>query len=97
MVCQAPHKELLITRPPQTNGFVEATNKTIFKLLKKKLGDRKGDWADDLPKVLWAYRTTKKMATEESPYALTFGTEAVIPTKIGSKNLSCCSILTGYQ
>jgi hypothetical protein len=63
---------------------VEATNKTIFKILKKKLGDRKGDWAKDLPEVLWAYQTTKKTATEETPYALTFGTEAIILAKIGS-------------
>jgi hypothetical protein len=69
---------------PQANGLVEATNKTIFKILKKKLGDRKGDWAEDLPEVLWAYQTTKKTATEETPYVLTFGTEAVVPAKIGS-------------
>ena len=37
---------------PQANGQIEATNKTIFKILKEKLGDRKGDWADDLPEVL---------------------------------------------
>jgi hypothetical protein len=69
---------------PQAIGLVEATNKTIFKILKKKLGDRKGDWAEDLPEVLWAYRTTKKIATEETSYALTFGTEAVVPTEIRS-------------
>jgi ribonuclease HI len=68
---------------PQANGLVEATKKTIFKILKKKLGDRKGDWAEDLPEVLWAYRTTKKTVTEETPYALTFGTEAVVPVEIG--------------
>ena len=43
---------------PQANGQVKATNKTIFKRLKKKLGDRKGDWAYDLLEVFWAYRTT---------------------------------------
>jgi hypothetical protein len=48
------------------------------------LGDRKGDWAEDLPEVLWAYRTTKKTATEETPYALTFGIEAVVPVENGS-------------
>ncbi|XP_059436668.1 uncharacterized protein LOC132169694 [Corylus avellana] len=69
---------------PQANGQVEVTNKTIFKMLKKKLGDQKGNWADDLPEVLWAYRTTKRIPTEESPYALAFGTEAVIPAEIGS-------------
>jgi hypothetical protein len=72
---------------PQANGQVKATNKTIFKLLKKKLGDRKGDWADDLPEVLWAYRTTRRTPTEETPYALTFGTEAVILAELGSGSL----------
>jgi hypothetical protein len=72
---------------PQANGQVEATNKTIFKILKKKLGDRKGGWADDLLEVLWAYRTTKRTPTEETPYALAFGTEAVIPTELGSGSL----------
>jgi transposase InsO family protein len=43
---------------PQANRQVEASNKTIFKILKKKLGDRKGDWANDLPEVLWTYQTT---------------------------------------
>jgi transposase InsO family protein len=31
---------------PQVNKQVEATNKTIFKTLKKKLSDRKEDWAE---------------------------------------------------
>jgi hypothetical protein len=52
---------------PQANGQVEATNKTIFKILKKKLGDRKGDWADDLLEALWAYQTTRRTPTEETP------------------------------
>ena len=64
---------------PQTNGLVEATNKTIKKLLKKKLQQRKGLWVEELPNVLWAYRTTKRTATGETPYSLAFGTEAVSP------------------
>jgi hypothetical protein len=66
---------------------VEANNKTIFKILKKKLGDRKGDWADDLPEVLWAYRTTRRTPMEETLYALAFRTEAVIPAELGSGSL----------
>jgi hypothetical protein len=69
---------------PQANGQVEATNKTIFKILKMKLGDRKGDWVDYLPEVLWAYWTTRRTPTEETPYALAFGTEAIIPVELGS-------------
>ena len=72
---------------PQANGQVEATNKTIFKLLKKKLGDRKGDWAEDLPEVLWAYQTIRRTPTEETIYALAFGTKVVIPTELGSRSL----------
>jgi transposase InsO family protein len=45
-------------RYPQANGQVEAVNKTIKENLKKKLEERKGVWADELPMVLWAYRTT---------------------------------------
>lgn len=32
--------------------------------------------------MLWAYRTTPHSTTGESPYRLTFGTEAVIPAEI---------------
>ena len=36
-----------------------------------------------LPEVLWAYRTTRKSATRETPFALAFGTEAVAPVGVG--------------
>ena len=41
-----------------------------------------------MPKVLWAQRTTKKRATDESPFALVFGTEAVLPTEAGLPTLT---------
>jgi len=43
---------------PQTNGQAEAANKVILRELKKRLGDAKGRWADELLEVLWAYRCT---------------------------------------
>ncbi|XP_020702897.1 uncharacterized protein LOC110114377 [Dendrobium catenatum] len=42
-----------------------------------------GQWAEELPNVLWAYRTTVRTPTGETPYNLCFGTEAVIPVDIG--------------
>ena len=36
--------------------------------------------------MLWAYRTTQKSATRETPFALAFGTEAVAPVKVGIKS-----------
>ena len=39
-----------------------------------------------LPEVLWAYRTTRKSATQETPFALAFSTEAVDPVKVKLKS-----------
>ena len=36
--------------------------------------------------MLWPYRTTRKSATQETPFALAFGTEAVAPVEIGLKS-----------
>ena len=50
---------------PQSNGQTEATNKAIMNGLKRRLEDSKGRWAEELPKVLWAYRTTPRKSTGE--------------------------------
>ncbi|KAL5581863.1 hypothetical protein UlMin_014305 [Ulmus minor] len=44
---------------------------------------RSGAWVDELPRVLWAYRTTCRTSTNETPLSMTYGTEAVVPTEIG--------------
>ena len=54
--------------------------------LKTKLEDLKGKWVLYLPEVLWAYRTTRKSATQETPFALAFGTEVVAPIEVGLKS-----------
>ena len=43
---------------PQGNGQVEAVNKAIVNRLKKTLDDTKGRWVEELPHILWTYRTT---------------------------------------
>ena len=59
----------------QSNGQAKVTIKTLKAALKTKLEDLKGKWVEYLPEVLWAYRTTQKSATRETPFALAFGTE----------------------
>ena len=54
--------------------------------MKTKLENLKGKWVEYLPEVLWAYRTTQKSATRETPLALAFGTEAVAPIEVGLKS-----------
>ena len=68
---------------PQANGQTEVTNRTLLKIIKTKLDEAKGTWPDELPNVLWAYRTTARTPTGETPFKLTYGTEAVIPVEVG--------------
>ncbi|KAL5557738.1 hypothetical protein UlMin_033949 [Ulmus minor] len=68
---------------PQSNGQIEAVNKTIKRNLERKLEGLKNTWVEELPHVLWAYRTTSRTTTGETPFSMTYGTEAVIPVEIG--------------
>ncbi|XP_022891492.1 uncharacterized protein LOC111406334 [Olea europaea var. sylvestris] len=58
---------------PQANGQVEAINKIIKHTLKAKLDLLKGGWAEELPSVLWSYRTTARTSTGETPFSMAFG------------------------
>jgi transposase InsO family protein len=66
----------------QANGQVEVTNRSLRKMIKTRLEGAKGLWPEELPNILWAYRTTARTSTGETPFRLTFGTEAVILVEI---------------
>lgn len=70
-------------RYPQSNGQAEATNKTLLSALKKRLEWSKGRWVEKLPGVLWAYQTIPRRPTGNTPFALVYGMDAIIPTEIG--------------
>ena len=52
-------------------------------MIKTQLEGVKGVWLDELLSVLWAYRTTVRTPTGETPFCLAFEREVVIPAKIG--------------
>ena len=62
---------------------MEVTNRTLLKIIKTKLDNAKGAWPEELPNVFWAYWTTARTPTRETPFRLTYGTEAVIPVEVG--------------
>ncbi|GKV48654.1 hypothetical protein SLEP1_g55455 [Rubroshorea leprosula] len=68
---------------PESNGMVESVNKVILEAIKPRLELHKAKWADELNNVLWAYRTTSRTTTSETPYHLAVGTKAVIAIEIG--------------
>ncbi|XP_071912192.1 uncharacterized protein [Coffea arabica] len=68
---------------PQANGQVENVNRTILHGLRTRLESVRTSWLEELPTILWAYRTTPRTATQETPFVLTYGVEAVIPAEVG--------------
>ncbi|XP_073288977.1 uncharacterized protein [Primulina huaijiensis] len=55
--------------------------------LKTRLGNDKGNWMEELSSALWAYRTTTRTSTGESPFNLAYGIEAVARAEIGETSL----------
>ena len=55
----------------------------MLKIIKVWLEEVKGTWPEELPHVLWAYRTTTRTPIGETFFRLTYGTETVILVKVG--------------
>ncbi|KAL0416730.1 UNVERIFIED_CONTAM: hypothetical protein Slati_3504900 [Sesamum latifolium] len=68
---------------PQANGQVEVTNRILIQGIKRRLERVGENWAEELTSVLWAYRTTPRGSTGETPFSLVYGTEAIIPAELG--------------
>ena len=58
------------------------TNRTLLKIIKTKLDDVKDAWPEELPNILWAYKTTARTPDGETPFRLTYGTKAVISIEV---------------
>ena len=71
---------------PQANGQAEVANRSLLKIIKTRLEEAKGVWPDELPSVLWAYRTTVRTSIGETPFKLAYGSEAVIPAEVHMAN-----------
>ncbi|GKB28898.1 reverse transcriptase domain-containing protein [Tanacetum coccineum] len=67
---------------PQSNGLVEKANRSLGEGIKARLGKGNKNLIEELPHVLWAHRTMIKSNHGDTPFSLTYGTEAVIPAEI---------------
>ncbi|GKA41028.1 reverse transcriptase domain-containing protein, partial [Tanacetum coccineum] len=77
---------------PHTNGLVERANRSLGEGIKARLDIRSKDWMGELSHVLWAHRTMLKSSNEDTPFSLTYGTEAVIPAEIGMPTLRTAEV-----
>ena len=55
----------------------------MLKIIKTQLKEAKGIWPEELPSILWTYRTTAKSPTGETSFRLAYGSEAIIAAEVG--------------
>ena len=71
---------------PRSNGQAERANAEVLRGLRTNTFDRLHKsgrrWIDELPAVLWSIRTRPNQATGQTPFALIYGAEAVLPTEL---------------
>jgi hypothetical protein len=70
----------------QSNGQVERTNGLILSgikpCLEAPLHRVGGDWAEELPYILWSLRTTPNRSIGLTPCFLVYGAEAILPSDV---------------
>jgi transposase InsO family protein len=71
----------------QANGQAEASNKSLTRLIKKKIDENPRRWHEVLSKALRAHRTTRHSATKVTPFELVYQQEAMLPVEI---NVQAC-------
>nr|GEV00589.1 reverse transcriptase domain-containing protein [Tanacetum cinerariifolium] len=76
----------------QTNVLVERVNHSLGEGIKARLDARSKNWMEELPHVLWAHHTMIKSSNKETPFSLTYRTDAVISAEIGMPILTTAEV-----
>jgi transposase InsO family protein len=71
----------------QANGHAESSNKTLIKLIKKKIEEKPKRWHEVLSEALWAHRISTHSAIEVTPFELVYGQEAFLPMEVNFNDL----------
>jgi hypothetical protein len=66
----------------QANSQAESSNKTLTKLIKKKIEENQRRWHEVLSETLWAHRISRHGATKVTPFELVYGQEAMLPVEM---------------
>jgi hypothetical protein len=66
----------------QANGQAESSNKTLIKLIKKKIKENPRMWHAVLSKALWAHRILRHGTTKVTPFKLVYDQEVMFPIEV---------------
>ncbi|XP_074371120.1 uncharacterized protein LOC141712181 [Apium graveolens] len=69
---------------PQGNVQVEVKIRILLRGIEKRHRESKSKWPEELPNILWAYRTSLRTSPGETPFKLAHGTEAMLPIEVRS-------------
>ena len=79
---RSTHKDPTQKSPNTDTPSLTDKPSPVVNMLKKRLEGSHGKWAEELHVVFWAYRTTQKTATGETPYSLVYGSVAIVTTEM---------------
>ena len=80
-------KQVLIPRTSSSQWTDRSNKPNLAKDHQGSVSGAKGAWPEDLPSVLWAYRTTTRTPIGETSFNLTYGIEVVISVEVGITSL----------
>ena len=71
---------------PQSNGALERTHGTIKDLLRTYMADNETEWDQNLNLVCLAFNTAVHESTRLTPFEMTFGRKANLPSALATTN-----------
>jgi hypothetical protein len=66
----------------QVNSQAKSSNKTLIKLIKRKIEENPKRWHEVLLEALWAHHTIKHSATKVTPFELVYKQEVILPVEV---------------
>nr|GEX18376.1 gypsy retrotransposon integrase-like protein 1 [Tanacetum cinerariifolium] len=82
----------IICRFKLPGAIISDNGKYLGEGIKARLDARSNNWMEELPHVLWAHHTMIKSSNGDTPFSLTYETEAVIPAEIDMPTLRTAEV-----
>ena len=79
-------ESLFLTLLPASKWSSRSGKPILIEIIKTWFKGANGVWPNELPGVLWVYKTTVRTPTGETPFKLAYESEAMIPAEVHMAN-----------